>query len=46
MIPELMLFAVSVFVLKKYYRKKTGVVNFNDSVATLSKAFEIVRQKK
>ena len=46
MIPELMLFAVSVFVLKKYYRKKTRVVNFNNSVATLSKAFEIVRQKK
>ena len=46
MISELVLFPVSVFVLKKYYRKKTRVVNFNDSIIVLSKVVDIVRQKK
>ena len=42
---ELFVFAVSVFVLKKIYRKKRRTVNFNKSVKTLSKAVEIVQKK-
>ena len=40
MISELMFFAVSVFVLKKYYKRKNN--NFNDSIRTLHRAIETV----
>ena len=42
MMSELFVFAVSVFVLKKFYRKKKRTVNFNESIKTFSKVVEIV----
>ena len=46
MMSELFAFAVSVFVLKKFYRRKKRTVSFNESIKTLSKAVEIVQKKR
>lgn len=40
-----MVFAVSVFVLKKYCKKRRQVTNLNDSVNSLARAVEVIKNK-